>query len=116
MKKLILLFLFISQASFGQYKASNGVTYSVGDTLTIGRGTANNGSFLYIQMSGVVSAGAERDELNMDRQYSGLKAVVRKVIQKKIAGQLKAFLSIKMGPLIYNVDIEQALDTGEIKQ
>lgn len=117
MKKLIFLFILISQVSFGQYKAINGITYSIGDTLTIGRGTANNGNFLYIQMSGVVSVGVEnRDELNMDRQYSGLKAVIRKVVSKKIAGQTKTYLNIKMGPLVYNVDIEQALEVGEIKQ
>lgn len=116
MKKLLFLFLLISQLAFCQYKASNGVTYNVGDTINIGRGSGINGNFLYIQKNGFVMISAEnRDDFNMDRTYSGLRAVIKTIKVKKIAGQERTCFTMKLGPLNYIIYVEQALDAGEIK-
>lgn len=120
MKKLLFIFLFIPQLLFSQYTASNGKAYNVGDTISIGRGAAQNGSFMYIQLSGLamvstIDQGGTSDDLNMDRKYADLKAVIRKIVDKKIAGQAKKCFAIKMDALNYVVYIESALEAGEIK-
>lgn len=117
MKKLLfLLFLFLSIPVFSQYKASNEVTYNVGDTITIGKGSAVNGDFLYIQMNGVVMLAADGpSDLNMNKVYSGLKAVIKKIVMKKLAGQVKPCFTITLKPLNYIVYVEQAIESGEIK-
>lgn len=120
MKRLLFLFLFIPQIISGQYTASNGKTYNVGDTISIGRGSAQNGSFMYIQLNGLamvstIDKGGTTDDLNMDRRYADLKTVIRKVVDKKIAGQTKKCFTIKMDDLNYLVYIESAIEAGEIK-
>ena len=47
--------------------------------------------------------------------YGRLKAVIKKVGAKKIAGQEKLFVTFKLGPLNYIAYIELALQTGVIK-
>ena len=53
---LLLLLSFSSSIAFAQrldeYKATNGITYHEGDTVRLGRGSAPNGDFLYLQMGG----------------------------------------------------------------
>jgi hypothetical protein len=119
MKKLLLFLMIIwfSVNAFSQYKASNGHVYNVGDTITIGKGSAVNGDFLYIQMNGIVMLGADPSsgDLNMDKAYSGLKAVIKKIVMKKLAGQVKPCFTITMKPLSYIVYIEQAIESDEIK-
>ena len=119
MKKLLLIFLFIPQLLFGQYKASNGITYNVGDTITIGKGTAVNDSFLYIQLSGLAMVSAvengDRDDLNLDRNYSGIKTPIRRIQEKKLAGQTKTCFHIRLSALNYIVYVEQAIEAGEMK-
>jgi hypothetical protein len=120
MKKLLFLFLLLPQLAFSQYTASNGKTYNVGDTITIGRGSAVNGDFLYIQQNGIavastIESGGTKDDLNMARQYAGLKAVIKRIVIKKLAGQEKACFAIRMSPFAYIVYVESALESGEIK-
>jgi hypothetical protein len=120
MKKLLFLFLLIPQLAFSQYTASNGKTYNVGDTITIGKGTAVNGGFLYIQQYGfaaftVIDGGGTLDDLNMSRQYAGLKAVIKKTVIIKPAGQEKTCFIIRMKPFNYIIYVESAIESGEIK-
>jgi hypothetical protein len=120
MKKLLFIFLFMPQLLCGQYMLSNGKTYAVGDTISIGRGSAVNGSFMYIQLNGLamvstIDKGGTTDDLNMDRRYSDLKAVIKKIVDKKIAGQVKKCFTIKMDAMNYLVYIESAIEAGEIK-
>lgn len=120
MKRLLFLCLFIPQIILGQYTASNGKTYSVGDTISIGRGSAVNGSFMYIQLNGLamvstIDRGGTTDDLNLDRRYSDLKTVIRKIVDKKVVGQVKKCFTIKMDALNYLVYIESAIKAGEIK-
>ena len=119
MKKLSVFIplLMLSLLAFSQYTASNGITYNIGDTITIGKGTAPNGDFLYIQMNGVAKLDADnKDDLNMSRKYSELKAVIRKIVNKKIARQTKVCFTFTLRPLSYIVYVESALESGELKK
>ena len=117
MKQLLFIItLLLPRIAFSQYKASNGITYNVGDTITIGKGSGFNGSFLYIQMNGAVVLSAENpDDLNMNRTYSGLRAVIKEIKVKKIAKQERTCFTTKVGPLNYIIYVEQAIEAGELK-
>ena len=117
MKKLLFIFLLLPQLLYCQYKATNGITYNVGDTITIGKGTAIDDSFLYIQVTGLamVSAVENGDDLNLDRNYSGIRTPIRKIQEKKIAGQPKTCFLIRLNPFNYLVYVGSALEAGEIK-
>lgn len=107
----------LSQLAFSQYKASNGITYNISDTITIGKGTGFNGSFLYIQKNGTAAIDADNpDELNMNHKYSGLKAVIKNIKVKKIAKQKRICFTTKIGPLNYRIYVELALESGELKK
>src|SRR5580704_11087624 len=65
-----------------EYKATNGKTYQVGDTIKLGQGSAPNGTFRYLQYGGwetffISSDGT--DSHNVERQFSGYGAIIKKM-------------------------------------
>lgn len=126
MKKLILIALLVAPVlSFAQktpieYKASNGVTYKIGDTIKLGRGSAPNGDFLYLQMGGwaaVASYNSSKgsDQFNIGRNYSGSNVVIRKIKSGKSKGAIKYFFTVAGGNITnYNLMIEDAIASCEV--
>ena len=126
MKNLTLttLTLLIAASTFGQklkeYTASNGVTYSIGDTVKLGRGSAPNGDFLYLQMGGWAAAASYdsnqgSDQLNIGRNYAGLAVTIKKIRKYKFKGQEKVYFTVGGGNITnYNLIIEDAIATCEV--
>lgn len=125
MKKLIsLVFVFLSFVSYSQkldsYKASNGIVYHVNDTIKLGRGSAPNGDFLYLQMGGwgaAMSYNSNRgsNQFNIGRSYSGLNVIVRKIRSFKFKGAESVVFVVAGGNITnYNLMIEDAIKTCEI--
>ena len=52
----------------------------------------------------------------MSRKYSYLKAVIKKIVNKKIARQTKVCFTFTLGPLRYIVYAESALESEELKK
>jgi hypothetical protein len=87
MRHLIFSFLLIlSSYSFSQkkveklkeYKANNGVTYKIGDSIKLNKGSNFNGSFNYVMIGGwAVSMNAEQNKLPSTNQ--GLILTVKKI-------------------------------------
>lgn len=100
------------------YAASNGVTYNVGDTIKLGRGSDTNGNFAYLTMGGFGSAltamdGAE--PIIVGSALSGMGAVIKKIKTAKLKGQKKIYLIVGAGNISnYNLDIEGAISTCEV--
>jgi hypothetical protein len=46
--------LYVFAQDIKEYKASNGVTYHINDTVRLGRGSNNNGSFAYVEDRGAM--------------------------------------------------------------
>lgn len=123
-KLIFFIGLFFPLLLFAQkkteYTASNGITYHVGDTLKLGRGSDPQGNFRYVVIGGWASwlprnssKGAEQD--NMGRAFTGTAAVIRKMrteTRKKVDRQV---FVVGMSA-ISNCDIyiEDALATGEV--
>lgn len=138
-KTILLLAMFIAMFSYGQrektetYSASNGVVYKVGDTITLGRGSAPNGDFNYLQQggfgntmaviggsgSGMMSGNKNQGSYNsgIDRNYSNSNVVLKKIkYQKNKRGTNKAFFVVGAGAMTnLNLHIEDAIETCEVK-
>ena len=132
MKKLLLVAtIFCGFAIFGQkisksevYTASNGITYKVGDTITLGRGSGMNGHFEYLQMGGFYNSMAAMNgnynqvNSSLDRNFSGMNIVVKKIkTAKDKRGTNKTYFVIGGGNITnYYLMIEDAIATCEVKE
>lgn len=109
MRTLILLSLFTlalhasAQKNLPEYKASNGITYTAGDTVKLGTGSGPSHEFLYFLTSGGVS---------LQRGYSRATVVIKKIHRVKFRAIDKVYLETIPGRnLLY---IEDAIATCEI--
>ncbi len=125
MKKLLLALIFIpaialSQKKIDVYSASNGITYKEGDIIKLGRGSATNGDFLYLQMGGWAALAAYdtnkgSDQNNIGRSYSGMNVTLKKMMQQTRKGATKTIFVVGGGNITnYNLLIEDAIATCEI--
>jgi hypothetical protein len=128
MKILLLSLMLLPILCYGQilglgkklieYKASNGKTYHIGDTIKVGRGSAPDGTFRYIQYAGwmtFVSNDRGNDSHNLERNGSGYGLVVKKIHSYKAHGIEKVVIAVGAGG-VNNFDlwIEDAIATCEI--
>jgi hypothetical protein len=118
MKKLIfaatLLFPLFSKAQITEYKASNGVTYHVGDTLRLGRGTKPDGSFLYLEDHGIIPN--PRSVRNLPKEFANVGAIIKSMRKMTVNGIDKYMFSVNPGgPIRYTVFIDDAISVCEIK-
>ena len=105
------------------YAASNGITYKVGDTITLGKGSGMNGHFAYVQMGGFFNAMASMNgnysdvSAGLDRNYAGTNLVVKKIKTfKDKRGTNKTHFVVGGGNITnYNLMIEDAIYTCEVK-
>lgn len=115
MKKLILLLLitsFCHAQRISEYKASNGITYKEGDTIKLGMGSGNRGTFVYLQIGGWMAG----DSTPIGSNYNGLNVIIAKIKKFTFKGAEKVVFSVKGGNITnYNLMIEDAISVCEIK-
>lgn len=117
MKKIILLLLMVSafasaQDKVTEYKASNSITYKVGDTIVLGRGSGHQGTFVYLKMAGWMVG----TETQIGSAYSGLNVIIKKIKLQKFKGASKMYFTVGGGNITnYSLEIEEAIATCEIK-
>lgn len=117
MKKLIsILFVFFSFVSYSQkldsYKASNGITYKVGDDIMMGAGSGKSDNYVYMWVTGVVGKGTEISS----RAYNGYKVTIKKMKHFKDGKDEKVLFLVGGGNITnYTLDIENAIASCEIK-
>ena len=126
MKKLsfiIVLFL-VSSHSFAQklkeYKAINGITYKIGDTVKLDSGSGVNGEFLYLQMGGwgavaLFNSNNGSDQLNIGRGYAHSFVLVKKIKKNSYKGRSKVIFTVDGGNISnYSLLIDDAIDVCEV--
>jgi len=118
MKKLLLLSAllipFLSNAQITEYKASNGVTYHLNDTLRLGRGTKPDGSFLYLEDHGIIPN--PRSVRSLPKEFANGAAVIKNIRKTSISGVDKYLFSVNPGgPIRYSVFIDDAIAVCEVK-
>ncbi len=128
MKKLLLFLILFPTLSFAQilglgkklteYKASNGLTYHIGDTIKLGQGSSPNGSYKYIQVAGwmtFLNTGEGDDSHNLQRQASGYGATIKKIHSFKAHGIEKVVFAVGLGSIsTCDLWIEDAIASCEI--
>lgn len=123
-KFYIILLLAVPLFSFGQklkeYKASNGITYRIGDTVKLGRGSDPNGNFMYVQIGGwgkafTYESGKGAAQYDLDRNFAGTAAVIKKIRNEKAHGADRIVFTVGLGNISnYDMYIEYAIATCEI--
>ncbi|MFI5158405.1 MAG: SHOCT domain-containing protein [Sphingobacteriales bacterium] len=118
---MLICFCFVSNAQkLTEYKAINGITYKVGDTVRLGRGASPNGTFLYLQMGGwgaVLSydSNAGPNQLNIGRGYANTAVVIKKIKTGKIKGIVKYYFTVGGGNITnYVLTIDDAIQVCEV--
>lgn len=124
MKKTILTFILIALFSVvkaqKEYKAINGITYHVGDTVRLGRGSSPSGTFMYLQMGGwgammSYSTYGGPNQLNIGRGYANTAVIVKKIKSGKIKGIVKYYFVVGGGNITnYNLMIDDAIQVCEV--
>jgi hypothetical protein len=114
---LLTTITFISQSeclaqNSDSYKASNGVEYKIGDNIKLGRGSAPNGDFVYLQMGGWAAGSSDT---NIGKSYAGLAVTLKKIKKYKFKGEEKVLFVVGGGNITnYNLNIEDAIATCEV--
>ena len=117
---LVGCFAVQAQKNLGEYKASNGITYKKGDTIKLGHGSMPNGDFKYVEIGGWASVGEydqkkTSDHNNLNKKYSGLSVVVKKVQSQKWKDTEKvSFIVSGENITNYYLHIEDAIQSCEI--
>lgn len=118
MKKLIFILLLLSSLNvFSQkiteYNASNGVLYKVEDSIKLGRGSGENGNFVYFSTGGwAYAANGGETAGYLNHTFAGTTVNIKKIkkVQEKIV-----FIVGAGGVTNYNLIIEDAIATCEIE-
>jgi hypothetical protein len=110
----ILLIPLLTQAQITQYKASNGITYHVGDTLRLGRGTKEDGSFLYVEDRGLIPN--PRSVRTLPKEFDNVGAIIKSMRKMTVNGIDKYMFMVNPGgPMRYSVFIDDAIGACEVK-
>ena len=98
-----------------EYKASNGIVYHVGDTIQLGRGSRDDGTFNYLQMGGVYMAMSGEYATGVGKNYSGFNVVIKKIKETRLKGAVRTYFVVGGGNITnYWLMIDDALATGEV--
>lgn len=125
MKPLITIFLFtilafnVTAQKLTAYQASNGIVYHIKDPVHLGRGSAPDGTFLYLQIGGWAVAfndsSADPNVNNVGRSYANTAVIVKKIAQVMIKGVVKTYFTVGGGNITnYLLSIEDAIQVCEV--
>ncbi len=117
MKKLMFVLLILcSFNSYSQklkeYKASNGITYHVGDSVVMGAASGDNDYYVYMWMTSALAKG----QGIRGRAYIDTPVIIKKIKNFKVRGEEKVMFLVGGGNITnYTLDIENAISACEIK-
>jgi len=127
MKKIIgvALFLvpFLTKAQIKEYKATNGVTYHLNDTVRLGKGSKADGSFLYVEDRGLSlprpgPAGNSRGGggRGLTKDFANAAVIVKSIRTVPVNGVDKYLFMVNPGGLFrYSMFIDDAIAACEVK-
>jgi len=126
MKKLIIFTALLIPAlvkaqDIKEYKASNGVTYQLNDTVRLGRGSNNNGSFAYVEDRGAMgfinlpSPQGRSNGRGLQKEFANGGLII-KTIKKIKANNVDKyiFMVAGAGPLRLSMYIDDAILACEV--
>lgn len=103
-----------------EYKASNGITYHINDTVRLGKGSNSNGSFMFVQDRGIGFSlpgpqGRSAGGRSLPKELSN-GGVIIKSIKKTTENNLEkyVFMVNAGGPLRFSLFIDDAISVCEV--
>ncbi len=117
---IILTALIVHAQKLTEYKALNGITYHIGDTIRLGRGSSPSGTFLYLQLGGwgatlAYDVNAGPNQLNIGRGYANTAVILKKIKYYEIKGIPKAIFIVGGGNITnYTLTIDDAIQVCEV--
>lgn len=124
MKKILFIAIcLLPFTSFSQklteYKAPNGKTYHIGDTVKVGMGSMSNGDFKYIQINAPLTflqPHRNSSSLNATKDFSLSNAVIKKIkSERQMSGSDKIIFTIKTSGIpTYDIWIIEAIAACEV--
>ncbi len=109
---LLSALLSSAQTKLTTYQASNGITYNIGDTIWLGRGSGMNAKYVYIQASGMTAALAGPDATGLGPGYSGHFGILKKIMKQDDSG--KILFTAKIAMSNFWIYLDDAIATCEI--
>jgi len=109
-----LLAPFFSRAQkITEYKATNGVTYHINDTVRLGKGSSSDGSFLYLEERGIPGPGNRSH--NLPKQFTNGGVVIKSIKKDKLSGADKYLFVVFPGGIFnYWLYIDDAILACEV--
>lgn len=111
----------ITQSNNINYTASNGITYGIGDTIKLGRGSAPNGDFRYLNNGGfgailIYNPSRGSEQFDVGRYYSGQNVIISKIKKYHYKGAQKVVFAVRAAytPIRFDLYIEDAITTCEV--
>lgn len=120
---LIAIVICLPFCAFGQkitsYKAINGITYHIDDTVRLNKGSNANGSFLYIEDRGpALPFPPQRPSAthNLPKEYANGGVMIKSMRMMKVNGVDKCLFMVNVGTLFrYSIFIDDAITACEVK-
>ncbi|WP_183573404.1 SHOCT domain-containing protein [Mucilaginibacter sp. X5P1] len=122
MRKLIFISILLipllgKAQTYTSYKATNGVTYHLNDTVRLGKGSASDGSFLYIQDRGIPSPlpGRPSPTHNLPKTFTNGGVIIKNIKKSNRNGIDKYVLVVDAGGLFrFSLYIDDAILACEV--
>jgi len=121
MRKLLFLSLLLipllgKTQDITSYKATNGITYHLNDTVKLGKGSASDGSFLYIQERGIPTPlpGPSHTH-NLPRDFTNGGVIIKNIKKSNRNGIDKYVLVVDAGGVFrFSLYIDDAILACEV--
>jgi len=111
---LLLVPLLTKAQKITSYKAANGITYHLNDTVRLGKGSGNNGSFLYIEQRGIPFP-SPHPSPGLPKAFTNSGVIIKNIIKDHLNGIDKyLFIVGAGGPFRFSVYIDDAILACEV--
>ena len=112
---LVLGPLFSIAQRLEEYTASNDITYRVGDMVSLGRGSGDNGTFVYLTTGGWARSSELAQYQLGATAYSNMNVKIKKIRNHKYKGAETVRFTVGGGYIFkYWLRIEEAITTCEV--
>ncbi len=99
-----------------EYKASNGIVYKKGDEFQLNTGSGNDGRFVYVRMAAIAMPAYESVYM-VTGSLAGTIVKIKKIIKYNKPHYKGVWFIVGAGKTVnFDVDIEKAIKSGEVKK
>jgi hypothetical protein len=116
----VFTFLSANAERLDKYTAGNGITYQEGDSIQLAYGSAPDGSFNWVQLTGMAAVATHQPgkgggQFNIGKNWANYVLYIKKIKSFTHKGHTQYYFVVKGGAgANYNLFIEEAIENCEI--